>query len=262
VIEKRKPLAPTARRAGWTGCNILLRDIPEAGKIFVVRDGAPLPKDIGFVTHGVGENFPLDDSGQALDTAPPDNKSDPLNRRVELFFFEKEFGIQPPPPGKGSKKGSKEYPEWRRRASQVEEFDGTLPRLLRIRVLVNGQVLASTAVQLFIDGALSASGPTDANGFFESPIPGQTQTVLLKIPSRNLSEQISVVVPGEFPNINTLRGVQQRLGQLGFFAGAVDGRPGPETDQAVQNFKLSKGLGKDAVLDAATRAALKSDYGS
>jgi type II restriction enzyme len=45
IIEERKPLAPTARRAGWRGCNILLNQIPEAGKIFYVRDGQVLPKD-------------------------------------------------------------------------------------------------------------------------------------------------------------------------------------------------------------------------
>ena len=39
LIEKRKPLAQTARRAGWVGCNILLRDIPAAGRIQVVKDG-------------------------------------------------------------------------------------------------------------------------------------------------------------------------------------------------------------------------------
>jgi type II restriction enzyme len=38
IIEERKPLAPTARRAGWVGCNILLREVPDAGKIFFVRD--------------------------------------------------------------------------------------------------------------------------------------------------------------------------------------------------------------------------------
>ena len=38
IIEKRKPLAPTARRAGWIGCNILLQSIPQTGKIFFVRD--------------------------------------------------------------------------------------------------------------------------------------------------------------------------------------------------------------------------------
>jgi type II restriction enzyme len=39
IIEKRKPLAATARRAGWVGSNILLSQIPQAGKIFIVRDG-------------------------------------------------------------------------------------------------------------------------------------------------------------------------------------------------------------------------------
>lgn len=46
IIEERKPLAATARRAGWIGCNILLKQIPEAGKIFFVRDGQPQPKEI------------------------------------------------------------------------------------------------------------------------------------------------------------------------------------------------------------------------
>jgi type II restriction enzyme len=45
IIERRKPLAPNARRAGWEGCNILLNQIPEAGKIFFVRDGQREPKE-------------------------------------------------------------------------------------------------------------------------------------------------------------------------------------------------------------------------
>jgi len=39
IIEKRNPLAPTARRAGWVGCNILLSQVPDAGKIYLLRDG-------------------------------------------------------------------------------------------------------------------------------------------------------------------------------------------------------------------------------
>jgi len=38
IIERRKPLAPTARRAGWVGCNILLQSIPQSGKIFFVKN--------------------------------------------------------------------------------------------------------------------------------------------------------------------------------------------------------------------------------
>ena len=45
IIEERKPLALTARRANWVGCNILLNQIPTSGKVFIVRDGQPQPKD-------------------------------------------------------------------------------------------------------------------------------------------------------------------------------------------------------------------------
>ena len=38
IIEKRKALAPSARRAGWVGCNIRLHTIPEAGKIYMIRE--------------------------------------------------------------------------------------------------------------------------------------------------------------------------------------------------------------------------------
>jgi type II restriction enzyme len=45
IIEERKPLAVTARRAGWVGCNILLNQIPEFGKIFLVRNTQLQPKE-------------------------------------------------------------------------------------------------------------------------------------------------------------------------------------------------------------------------
>lgn len=39
IIEKRKPLADTARRAGWVGCNILLNRVPNEGRSFIVQNG-------------------------------------------------------------------------------------------------------------------------------------------------------------------------------------------------------------------------------
>lgn len=43
IIEKRKPLADTARRAGWIGCNILLNRIPNEGRIFIVQNKKEVP---------------------------------------------------------------------------------------------------------------------------------------------------------------------------------------------------------------------------
>src|SRR6266576_2287995 len=44
VVEKRKPLGPSARRAGWVG-NILLGEIPPDGKIPMISAGVPVRKD-------------------------------------------------------------------------------------------------------------------------------------------------------------------------------------------------------------------------
>jgi type II restriction enzyme len=42
IIEERPPLAATAKRAGWIGSNILLRDVPDSGKVWFVRGGEAL----------------------------------------------------------------------------------------------------------------------------------------------------------------------------------------------------------------------------
>lgn len=41
-IEPRKPLSPNARRAGWIGCNIILKEIPVDGKISIIKEGTVL----------------------------------------------------------------------------------------------------------------------------------------------------------------------------------------------------------------------------
>jgi type II restriction enzyme len=45
IIEKRKPLLSSARRAGWIGCNILINGIPESGKIFYIKNGNAISRD-------------------------------------------------------------------------------------------------------------------------------------------------------------------------------------------------------------------------
>jgi type II restriction enzyme len=45
AIERRPPLAASARRAGWVGCNIRLDAIPADAKIPVIVSGAALPRE-------------------------------------------------------------------------------------------------------------------------------------------------------------------------------------------------------------------------
>lgn len=46
IIQERKPLAATARRAGWIGSNILLSKVPESGKLHIVQNGVIRPKEL------------------------------------------------------------------------------------------------------------------------------------------------------------------------------------------------------------------------
>ena len=45
IIQIRPALSPTARRAGWIGCNIVMSNIPEFGKIFYVQNGIAKSKN-------------------------------------------------------------------------------------------------------------------------------------------------------------------------------------------------------------------------
>jgi outer membrane protein OmpA-like peptidoglycan-associated protein len=92
---------------------------------YMALDGAALGQvgiEIEATAHGCGENFPLDETGDHLDADPANPKVDPADRRVELFFFDPEFGIVPPPPGENSRPGSGEYPTWRKLAIETHDF--------------------------------------------------------------------------------------------------------------------------------------------
>lgn len=46
IIIKRAALGPTARRAGWVGCNIDVSKIAEAGKVFLIKDAKVVNKEV------------------------------------------------------------------------------------------------------------------------------------------------------------------------------------------------------------------------
>ncbi len=46
IIEKRKPLSSTAKRAGWVGCNILFGQIPSVGVISIIKNKELVSTDL------------------------------------------------------------------------------------------------------------------------------------------------------------------------------------------------------------------------
>jgi outer membrane protein OmpA-like peptidoglycan-associated protein len=126
-------------------------------------DGTTLPAGTTLTTHGCGENFPVDATG--------DGVRDRDNRRVEIFLF--DGPIVPPPPGKTSARGSKEYPQWL--AKVVETIDVSLadpePTSLTIRFHDQDALpLTNVSFRVSISGTPDVSG-VSADGFATVPLP-------------------------------------------------------------------------------------------
>lgn len=71
IIERRPALRSRAKRAGWVGCNILIENLPQSGKIFIVRDNNPVPQNEVLVswqrTAFLGEEESTTSKGWLLD---------------------------------------------------------------------------------------------------------------------------------------------------------------------------------------------------
>jgi len=44
IVQRRNPLKPTARRAGWVGSNVLIGRLPLDARIYIVRDSEEVPR--------------------------------------------------------------------------------------------------------------------------------------------------------------------------------------------------------------------------
>jgi outer membrane protein OmpA-like peptidoglycan-associated protein/peptidoglycan hydrolase-like protein with peptidoglycan-binding domain len=110
---------------------------------YMSHDGTTVPATVELTAHGCGENFPLDDRGANVEVLPEDEKEDQLDRRVELFLFDGPLGVSPPPPGKNSAPGSKEYPAWRAQAKKKAEDVGAgeLASQIHVQLLTEDGVL-------------------------------------------------------------------------------------------------------------------------
>ena len=100
IIEKRKPLALNARRAGWTGCNILIEKIPEQGRISIITNGELV--DFSIVVDKVNKSNQLETKdinsrSWLMDVLNCVNKiSRPVFTLEELYEYENELHIRHP----------------------------------------------------------------------------------------------------------------------------------------------------------------------
>lgn len=99
-IERRNPLSKTARRAGFTGCSILLKNIPAAGKIYYIRNGMIEPRKRVIATWKKTlflRNETVKNRGWTLDVMNCIERMGVKKFNLEdVYFFEKELALKHP----------------------------------------------------------------------------------------------------------------------------------------------------------------------
>ena len=112
--------------------------------------------------------------------------------------------------------------------------------------------LAHRRYILTVDGK-STTGMTDATGFLETAISPSAREGNVVLPDDRLECALDF---GHLDPIEELNGVQQRLQNLGYYLGVLDGRLTDEMRAAIADFQSSVGLEATGDLTQATRDKL------
>jgi N-acetylmuramoyl-L-alanine amidase len=133
------------------------------------------------------------------------------------------------------------------------------PVFLRVQVLDRDKPLGGKPFTLVI-GGVTIQDTTQADGTIETRIPPDATTGVLRVGTGDELVQLKLKLGALSPVANA-KGVQQRLQNLGFDCGPIDGIVGPRTRAAVRNFQTKFGLPPDGILGPQTRELLKEKHG-
>ena len=118
-----------------------------------------------------------------------------------------------------------------------------------------GNPLSDVEFSLEVPGHDDVEGTTDGDGLLEATVPMKVRTLKLHA----LGGEFTLRAGG-LNAVSSVTGVQQRLNQLGFRAGAIDDDPGEVTRDAIVRFQEWANLEITGQLDAATRMKLEETH--
>lgn len=133
------------------------------------------------------------------------------------------------------------------------------PSKLHLQVLKNDQPLGNQPFVLQVDDEVH-EGVTDAEGKLEARISGAARRAVLTVGAPDQDPTRYILMLGDVAPVESLRGVQQRLFNLGF-ACPVDGVDSERTRVAIRWFQRKYELAESGEVDAPTRDTLREKHG-
>lgn len=129
----------------------------------------------------------------------------------------------------------------------------------QVRVVRNGKPRANAEYKLVVDGgAFEIEGISDGDGVVRARIPASAKRGVVEFADGRgkVAFELGTLEPWD-----TLKGVQGRLRDLGYYLGDVDGLYGPRTARALRKFQKDEGLEVTGKPNEPTRVALRARFG-
>lgn len=132
------------------------------------------------------------------------------------------------------------------------------PGKARVRIAVldlEHKPVSGVAYSFLVGEECVVDAKTDGNGIAEMPVPERVGSVRLVLPWGEFPVEI-----GELDPANTVRGIQQRLTNLGIPCGPIDGLYGPLTRGGILSFQKIEGLESTGEPDADLIGAIRDRH--
>lgn len=130
------------------------------------------------------------------------------------------------------------------------------PTRLKLQLTSMGEPRANEAYTLTWADTV-VNGTTDGQGRIDQPIPGEVASATLSL---SQGREVHALTIGLLEPVDQLRGVQQRLANLGYDCRGEDGQLGEGTRGALLSFQAEHGLQATGEVDDATRNALRDAH--
>lgn len=124
-----------------------------------------------------------------------------------------------------------------------------------------GNALTGKTGTLIVDGA-SRQVTTDGSGVLRASIPPQLTHAHLTIEGVTMALALGQLNPMDDADDDGVSGVQGRLTNLGFYDGAIDGRLGDDTADAIRAFQRDNNLPESGEVNQSLKDKLRQKYGS
>ena len=126
-----------------------------------------------------------------------------------------------------------------------------VPQVLKVQIMGVAGPVADMPYWIVVDGQ-SGDGKTDPNGWLRHPIPPNARIARVGL-QNGLEYELNL---GRLDPVDEALGVQQRLKNLGYYDGPMDGVPGPQMAAALRRFQDSHDLEPTGEADDRTKQQL------